>query len=303
ACSKTAKFADESRRSRWVRGAFTLIELLVVIAIIAILAAILLPVLQTAEIRAQEVQCISNLKQMEGGAFMYAQDNDDYLLPNSPDYLLPNSPLSSGLNANESWCGGYGESFGASVANTNVSQYTSCILGGYMTTQVAVYHCPGDTVPSANGLRLRSYSMNGMMGDEYCTNLPMSDNPNYRYFLKFTQLNGTFSPSDAFIFCEENACSIDDGWLQMASDATAAGTWGYYPNVPGSYHRKVCGFSFADGHCEAHRWITGDLPGAILKYYDTKTPKEELPATGGAHNVDWLWLVHHTSVPYNWSNL
>ncbi len=56
---------------------FTLIELLVVIAIIAILAAILFPVFARAREKARQSTCTSNLKQIDLGLLMYAQDYDE----------------------------------------------------------------------------------------------------------------------------------------------------------------------------------------------------------------------------------
>lgn len=60
---------------------FTLVELLVVIAVIGILAALLLPAISLVKGRAQRTHCLNNLKQINLGLRMYADDHQGTLPP------------------------------------------------------------------------------------------------------------------------------------------------------------------------------------------------------------------------------
>lgn len=89
------------------RRGFTLIELLVVIAIIAILAAILFPVFARARAKAQQIKCLSNLKQLGLAMIMYASDYNE-LFPFglwgvmvSP--LNPDATVATTVKATDGW--------------------------------------------------------------------------------------------------------------------------------------------------------------------------------------------------------
>jgi len=257
--------------------AFTLIELLVVIAIIAILAAMLLPVLAKAKMQAWRVKSTNNIRQLQLGAIMYANDNGGFLLPNAPfNPVLPGS---------KSWIDvstmAYVEGLGNQMGNTNMALYTDALLAPYLGNQIGVYSSPGDIKPSSNGQRLRSYSMNGQMGCVYLKGKIDFDSPAIQYVKETDILRPV--PSSAFVFCEENPYTINDGYLEIFSQTSMA----QFPDVPAAYLGGACAFSFADGHAEVHKWATGVLLNAkgSISYI----------SGGGQNNADWVWFTQHAA--------
>jgi len=266
--------------------AFTLIELLVVIFIIAILAALLLPALARAKAKAQEVHCVSNQKQLAVGWQMYATD--------WTDYMVPNAPLDE-PEAAQCWCGNGIESWSDTPVNTNWSYYATNILGPYMAGQVGVYKCPADTVASANGQRVRSYSMQGQVGNAYTKvyNDTVEYSPGFLAYVKTTQLMTPWGPDAVVVFLEENMCSLNDGYMQTG----LAYVNGYWPDVPGSYHKWNCGMCFADGHAEMHKWISPSLKIPIQYGFGWPGHSVGPGVVGGANNPDWRWWLQHTAGP------
>jgi len=250
-CNRRKK-PDSTFKSLRLCGGFTLIELLVVIAIIAILAAMILPALGKAKQKTQGIYCMNNGKQLMIAWHMYNADNMDKIVMS-----FHGGEATAGSSANDPrnapWVSGW-LTWGTETDNTNIlllieEKYAR--LGKYIGKNVAVFKCPADTflhqVQRARGwkARVRSISGNIGIGDGNAETGPW-----YSSIYKHIKRASDFvypGPAETWVYVDEHPDSINDsgffnpdpsGWI----------------DVPATYHNNACGFAFADGHSEIHKW-------------------------------------------------
>jgi prepilin-type N-terminal cleavage/methylation domain-containing protein/prepilin-type processing-associated H-X9-DG protein len=288
-------------------SAFTLIELLVVIAIIAILAAMLLPALSLAKAKAQALHCMSDFKQLQTACVMYTGENHELFPPNPDDANTVPGYL---------WCAGNVSGWMPSVAAGGSADAGNAallanpitdLLAPYIGNNIALFKCPADPrncVYSGQTLPVvRSCSANQGVGTVDSSwlaggahaGLPTSpvtghwlvDDSNqknsqktYATFAK----TGSFrncSPSDIWVYVDEDPWSINDAGLAVVAITPLI------IDYPTARHKNSCGFSFADGHAEMHKWRSSMF---VLK----SPPGQHTPAAG-AEMADWFWLAWHAT--------
>jgi prepilin-type processing-associated H-X9-DG protein/prepilin-type N-terminal cleavage/methylation domain-containing protein len=280
------RLATKVPRFRGAPGAFTLVELLVVIAVIAILATLLTAALGGAKSKGHSITCLNQERQLVVAWHVYADENEGRVAKN---YGISRTLQTIADGTYENWVNNVLD-WSTDPMNTNVALLFAGGIGSYLSGQKNVYRCPADYALSDEqrklgwDSRVRSYSMNAMIGDagEFTTEGFNTNNPSYQQFFSFAEIP---RPSDIFVFIEEHPDTLRDGYFLNNAYSYQ------WTDLPASYHSGGANLVFADGHAEYQKWKIGS----------TRVPPQPLAfnpdhVLEGPERRDFYWLMQRTSI-------
>jgi prepilin-type N-terminal cleavage/methylation domain-containing protein/prepilin-type processing-associated H-X9-DG protein len=259
----------KTKVAKMTRRGFTLIELLVVIAIIAILAAMLLPALAKAKQKAQNANCISNLRQWGLAQTMYVDDNSQLFpatkiangTPGTPGDYSEDQPRWLDLTDVEHQNLSSGASYGRDawfnalppyIKSKPLWQYALITTGpADYNSGLNIYHCPTakaqKTDPTLNvGTRaIFQYGMNSKgMWEQNGT-------------VQVAQFGtGCVKKPSAFVMFSDNRVLADET-PYFGTDAAKASTLGSPQNYTSRFssrHNASGNIAFNDGHVSHYKY-------------------------------------------------
>jgi prepilin-type processing-associated H-X9-DG protein len=174
-------------------------------------------------------------------------------------------------------------------ANTNIQYLLNGALGPYLKTPL-VYKCVADQSHAIEGSvklpRVRTLSMS----QAFC--LPTEGwledpKPNYyRHYCKVSDMTLP-TPVNLWVLIDENPDSVNDAAFAVRMDP-----YGYqWVDWPSTLHGGGCGFTFADGHSEIHKWKDSRTLAMKTQYAPQPQPPPQ------PNNPDIEWVQDRTSAP------
>jgi prepilin-type processing-associated H-X9-DG protein len=98
--------------------------------------------------------------------------------------------------------------------------------------------------------------------------------------------------SRTWIFMDECPDSINDGLMEIIMTGYPSSPPPAWADVVSSLHNGGGALTFADGHCEVHKWRDGNSKLAVVKQVNCPAYTKGLSSPN-----DYRWLQERTSAP------